>query len=92
MKKSVLLVVALLVSSFSFSQDERLTKIDEFLSYLFENDKFMGSLVIRKGDSLIFKKLMDSMKPIVDYEQMEIQSIKLVQLQNVYRHYDHAIG
>lgn len=56
MKKSVLLVVALLVTSFSFSQDERLTKIDEFLSYLFENDKFMGSLVIRKGDSLIFKE------------------------------------
>lgn len=53
--KKLLLIFTLLTSSLSFSQDESIAKIDEFLNYLFENDKFMGSLVIRKGDTIVFK-------------------------------------
>lgn len=53
--KKLLLIFTLLTASLSFSQDESIAKIDEFLNYLFENDKFMGSLVIRKGDTIVFK-------------------------------------
>jgi CubicO group peptidase (beta-lactamase class C family) len=53
--KKLLLIFTLLTASLSFSQEESIAKIDEFLNYLFENDKFMGSLVIRKGDTIVFK-------------------------------------
>ena len=53
MKKLVLFVFAF--SSFTFAQD-KFTKIDSLLNYLYENNKFMGSLTIREGENVVFNK------------------------------------
>lgn len=54
MKKTIFLF-CLLFSSVIFSQ-ERFEKIDEYLNYLYNNDKFMGSLCIREGENVVFNK------------------------------------
>ena len=53
MKKLLLFVFAF--SSFTFAQD-KFTRIDSLLNYLNENNKFMGSLTIREGESVVFNK------------------------------------
>ena len=53
MKKLLLFVFAF--SSFTFAQD-KFTKIDSLLNYLYENNKFMGSLTIREGENVVFNK------------------------------------
>ena len=53
MKKLLLFVFAF--SSFTFAQD-KFTRMDSLLNYLYENNKFMGSLTIREGENVVFKK------------------------------------
>lgn len=53
MKKLLLFVFAF--SSFTFSQD-KFTRMDSLLNYLYENNKFMGSLTIREGENVVFNK------------------------------------
>ncbi|RTL14112.1 MAG: class A beta-lactamase-related serine hydrolase [Flavobacteriaceae bacterium] len=53
MKKLLLFVFAF--SSFAFAQD-KFTRIDSLLNYLYENNKFMGSLTIREGENVVFNK------------------------------------
>jgi len=53
MKKLLLFVFAF--SSFTFAQD-KFTKIDSLLNYLYDNNKFMGSLTIREGENVVFNK------------------------------------
>lgn len=53
MKKLLFFVFAF--SSFTFAQD-KFTRIDSLLNYLYENKKFMGSLTIREGENVIFNK------------------------------------
>lgn len=53
MKKLLLFIFAF--SSFTFAQD-KFTKIDSLLNYLYENNKFMGSLTIREGENVVFNK------------------------------------
>ncbi len=53
--KKLILILALTFSSVIFSQD-RFEKIDQYLNYLYENNKFMGSLCIREGENVIFNK------------------------------------
>ena len=53
MKK--LLLFILTFSSFTFAQD-KFTKMDSLLNYLYENNKFMGSLTIREGENVVFNK------------------------------------
>lgn len=41
----------------SLAQDEkRLMKLDSFMNYLSENDKFMGTLTIRQGEEIIYNQ------------------------------------
>ena len=53
MKK--LLLLALAFSSFTFAQD-KFTRLDSLMNYLYENNKFMGSLTIREGENVVFSK------------------------------------
>ena len=53
MKKLLLFVFAF--SSFTFAQD-KFTRMDSLLNYLYENNKFMGSLTIREGENVVFNK------------------------------------
>jgi CubicO group peptidase (beta-lactamase class C family) len=53
MKKSIYLF--LFLSSLSFSQ-EKFMRMDSLLSYLNENDKFIGSISIREGEKVVFSK------------------------------------
>lgn len=53
--KKIFLLLSLIFSVLTFSQN-RFEKIDEFLSYLNQNNKFMGSLSIREGDNVVFSK------------------------------------
>ena len=53
MKKLLLFVFTF--SNFTFAQD-KFTKIDSLLNYLYENNKFMGSLTIREGENMVFNK------------------------------------
>jgi CubicO group peptidase (beta-lactamase class C family) len=55
MKKS-LSILFLFLSLSTFAQEIRFTRIDSLLNYLYENDKFMGSLCIRQGDEVVFKQ------------------------------------
>ena len=49
--------IALFISGQStFAQEIRFSRIDSLLNYLYENDKFMGSLCIRLGDEVVFKQ------------------------------------
>lgn len=55
MKKQ--LSILLLVLSFTtFAQDKRLAKLDSLLTYLNDNDKFMGSVCIRQGEEIVFSE------------------------------------
>jgi CubicO group peptidase (beta-lactamase class C family) len=54
MKKS-LSILFLFLSLSTFAQEIRFARIDSLLNYLYENDKFMGSLCIRLGDEVVFK-------------------------------------
>lgn len=53
MKKLFFFVFAF--SSFTFAQD-KFTRMDSMLNYLYENNKFMGSLTIREGENVVFNK------------------------------------
>ncbi len=53
--KKLILLLSILFSTAIFSQD-RFEKIDEYLKYLNENNKFMGSLCIREGEHVVFNK------------------------------------
>jgi CubicO group peptidase (beta-lactamase class C family) len=53
MKKLLLFVFTF--STFTFAQD-KFTRIDSLLNYLYENNKFMGSLTIREGENVVFNK------------------------------------
>lgn len=53
MKKLLLFVFAF--SNLTFAQD-KFTRMDSLLNYLNENNKFMGSLTIREGENVVFKK------------------------------------
>lgn len=53
--KNVFLFIAFTFSLLTFSQD-RFEKIDEYLTYLNSNNKFMGSLCIREGENVVFNK------------------------------------
>lgn len=55
MKKN-LSILFLFISLVTFAQEIRLARIDSLLNYLYENDKFMGSLCIRQGDEVVFKQ------------------------------------
>jgi CubicO group peptidase (beta-lactamase class C family) len=55
MKKS-LSILFLFLSLSTFAQEIRFARIDSLLHYLYENDKFMGSLCIRLGDEVVFKQ------------------------------------
>lgn len=55
MKKN-LSILFLFLSLGAFAQEIRFARIDSLLNYLYENDKFMGSLCIRQGDEVIFKQ------------------------------------
>lgn len=53
--KKLFTLLLLVFSIVTFSQD-RFEKIDEYLTYLYENNKFMGSLCIRDGEHVVFNK------------------------------------
>jgi CubicO group peptidase (beta-lactamase class C family) len=53
MKKLFFFVLAF--SSFTFAQD-KFTRLDSLMNYLYENNKFMGSLTIREGENVVFSK------------------------------------
>ncbi len=53
MKKLLLFVLAF--SNLTFAQD-KFTRMDSLLNYLYENNKFMGSLTIREGENVVFNK------------------------------------
>lgn len=53
--KKLILLLALTFSNILFSQD-RFEKIDQYLKYLYDNNKFMGSLCIREGENVVFSK------------------------------------
>lgn len=54
--KKQLLILFLFLSAATFAQEIRFARIDSLLNYLYENDKFMGSLCIRQGDEVVFKQ------------------------------------
>lgn len=57
MKKTVLFLFTLAFSlNASAQQEPKFQKIDEFLSYLTQNNRFMGSLTIREKDKVVFEK------------------------------------
>ncbi len=53
--KKLLLLFVVTFSTLTFGQD-RFEKIDSLLTYLNENNKFMGSLTIREGEYVVFNK------------------------------------
>ena len=53
MKKIFYFVLAF--SSFTFAQD-KFTRLDSLMNYLYENNKFMGSLTIREGENVVFSQ------------------------------------
>lgn len=53
--KKLFFLFCVFFSTAIFSQD-RFDKIDEYLNYLYENNKFMGSLCIREGEHVVFNK------------------------------------
>ena len=54
MKKTVLIV--LLFLTFTGYTQERFQRIDSLLTYLNENNKFMGSVSLREGNEVVFSK------------------------------------
>lgn len=55
MKKSLLLSF-LFISSFTFPQPTKFQKIDSLLTFLYQNNKFMGSIALRENDKIVFVK------------------------------------
>jgi CubicO group peptidase (beta-lactamase class C family) len=53
--KKLLLLFVFAFSTFAFAQD-KFTKMDSLLNYLYENNKFMGSLTIREGENVVFNE------------------------------------
>jgi len=57
MKKSIILFLSLAFSAAAFSQQPaKFEKIDSLLNYLYENNRFMGSIAIRENDNVVFEK------------------------------------
>ena len=56
MKKATTLLLLFLALTLQAQDNKRLTKIDSLLTYLNSNNKFMGQLSIREGNTLIFEK------------------------------------
>ena len=54
--KKQLSILFLFLSVATFAQEIRFARIDSLLNYLYENDKFMGSLCIRQGDEVVFSE------------------------------------
>ena len=44
------------ISQFTFAQQTKFQKIDSLLTYLYSNNKFMGSIAIRDNDKIVFAK------------------------------------
>lgn len=55
MKKSILLALLVVITSSSFAQT-KYQKLDSLLNYLYENDRFMGSVSIRENNKETFSK------------------------------------
>ena len=55
-KKTKYLFFFLFISQFIFSQEYNFDKLNEYFDKLEENNKFMGSVAVSKGDSIIFKR------------------------------------
>ncbi|MBT4293033.1 MAG: beta-lactamase family protein, partial [Cryomorphaceae bacterium] len=55
-KKTKYLFFFLLTSQFIFSQEYNFDKLNKYFDELEENNKFMGSVAVSKGDSLIFTR------------------------------------
>lgn len=51
--KKIIFLLAFAFTSTVFSQD-KFEKIDEYLTYLYDNNKFMGSLCLREGENVVF--------------------------------------
>lgn len=60
MKKILILIFALTTTLATFAQDEhegaKYEKLDSLMTYLYQNNKFMGSLAIREKGNLVFSK------------------------------------
>lgn len=54
--KKQLSILFLFLSLATFAQEIKFARIDSLLTYLNENDKFMGSLCIRQGNEVVFKQ------------------------------------
>lgn len=54
MKK--LIYLFLLTTSVAFSQQTKFQKIDSLLTFLYKNNKFMGSIALRENDKIVFAK------------------------------------
>lgn len=50
------IIFALLLSVVTLAQENKYARIDSLLNYLYHNDKFMGTIAIREGENLVFKK------------------------------------
>lgn len=48
--------IFVLTFSLTLFAQERFQKMDSLLTYLYKNDKFMGSLCIREGENVVFNK------------------------------------
>ena len=55
-KKTKYLFFFLFISQFIFSQEYNFDKLNKYFDKLEENNKFMGSVAVSKGDSVIFKR------------------------------------
>ena len=55
-KKTKYLFFFLFISQFIFSQEYNFDKLNKYFDKLEENNKFMGSVAVSKGDSIIFKR------------------------------------
>ena len=58
MKRLLISLFMLLLAAPAFPQTEgaKLRKIDSLLTYLYENNKFMGSVAIREKGEVVFEK------------------------------------
>lgn len=78
MKK--ILYLFILSTSIAFSQQTKFQKIDSLLTFLYQNNKFMGSLAIREGDNTVFAKAygfadIESKKELNPSTKLKIGSI-----------------
>lgn len=57
MKKSIILFLSLAFSITAVAQSQaKFQKLDSLLNYLYENDRFMGSILIRENENVVFEK------------------------------------